>query len=339
MKFSLVTTCLNEMGSLPRWRKDLERQTRQPDEIAIVDAQSTDGTTEALREWAVEDSRVRLRVEKCNAARGRNLAVSTMVSYDRIVSTDMGLRLHPHWFEEIVRPFERESDVEVVIGSCAVDSETLVTAPARAEAYITGDISPFIVDSDGQARLRPGSVPGNLSMAYSKTVWSELGGFPEDLTLYADDSVFGRQIMQSGCKIGLAPKAVVFWARHQRLSQFWKEQFRYGFGDGEAYIKTPFAFRLHRQYGLPGIFVPIFTGLREVSKNLTLTSISRALKAFDFGAIAVMPVFLFGRGYSFGRGYMLGYDRGATHCLGARARVHISEGQAMGTESCHGDVA
>lgn len=323
MEFSLVTTCLNEMRSLPRWRKDLERQTRQPDEISIVDAQSTDGTTEALREWAAEDSRVRLSVEKCNAARGRNLAVSTMVSHDYIVSTDMGLRLHPCWFEEIVRPFETEPGVEVVIGSCAVDSETVITAAARAEDYINeGNISPFLTGSDGQITLRPGAVPGNLSMAYKKTMWAELGGFPEDLTLYADDSVFGRQIVESGRKMAFAPKALVFWARHRGLSQFWKEQSRYGFGDGEACIKTPFAFRLHQNYGMPRILVPLLTGLREASKHMTLASVLRALRANDLAALAIMPIFLFGRGYSFGKGYMSGYNRGSTHCLGSRARVH-----------------
>jgi glycosyltransferase involved in cell wall biosynthesis len=73
MKFTLLTTCLNEMRSLPRWGQDLVQQTRQPDEIAIVDAESTDGTTEALRQWAGQDLRVILRVERCNAALRRNL--------------------------------------------------------------------------------------------------------------------------------------------------------------------------------------------------------------------------------------------------------------------------
>ncbi len=325
MKFTLVTTCLNEMRSLPRWRQDLERQTRPPDEIAIVDAESTDGTTAALRQWAADDERVKLRIEKCNAARGRNLAIA-LAAHDHIVSTDMGVRLDPRWFEEIVQPFETDPEVDVVVGSCAVDSKTVITAPARAEVYITGDVSPFLTDPHGQMRLKPGRVPGNLSMAYKKTVWIDLGGLPEDLTLYADDSVFGRQILQSGYKIAFAPDALVFWARHRRLSAFWSEQFRYGKGDGEAYIKTPFAFRLYLHYGLPRILVPLLTGLREASKQLTWKAVVRALRRHDIGAIAIMPIFLFGRGYAFGKGYLLGYDRGCNKCLGARARLHINNG-------------
>src|SRR5208337_3966029 len=127
-------------------------------------------------------------------------------------------------------------------------------------------------------------------------------------------------------KIACAPNALVFWARHRCLSAFWKEQFRYGLGDGEAYIKTPFAFRLHQRYGLPRILVPLLTGLREAGKHLTWKSVVRALRANDIGAIAIMPILLFGRGYAFGEGYLRGYDRGCNNCLGARARLHINNG-------------
>jgi len=58
LKFSLVTTCRNEISSLPRWKNDLLAQTRQPDEIVIVDAFSDDGTAEMLLEWADQDARV-----------------------------------------------------------------------------------------------------------------------------------------------------------------------------------------------------------------------------------------------------------------------------------------
>ena len=46
MNFSLVTTCRNEMRSLARWKENIQSQTRQPDEIVIVDAFSDDGTAE-----------------------------------------------------------------------------------------------------------------------------------------------------------------------------------------------------------------------------------------------------------------------------------------------------
>ena len=183
MKFSLVTTCRNEMSSLPRWKNDLLAQTRQPDEIVVVDAFSDDGTAETLFEWAKQDPRVIVKQEKGTAAHGRNVAIE-MAIYDYILSTDMGVRLCPEWCEELIKPFEKDPSVDVVAGSTQIDKETLASAVARAEYYI---------ENGGEPKLGPGFVPGNRSIAYTKKVWRELGGLPEDLTFYADDSVFGRQ--------------------------------------------------------------------------------------------------------------------------------------------------
>ncbi len=310
-KFTLVTTCFNEMRSLPRWREDLERQTRQPDEISIVDALSTDGTTEALRKWAAEDSRVKVRVEKCNAARGRNLAIEA-ATYDHIVSTDMGVRLKPDWFEEIVRPFEADPGIEIVAGTYAVEMESVKSPAARAEYYVEGN---------GFPKLGPGFVPGNRSVAYTKTVWRELGGLPEDLTLYADDSVFGRQMIQAGYKTAYAPKALVYWCRPLRLVDFWKEQYNYGKGDGEAGIKTPVAFRFYKKGLVPGWLVAPLTAIRRFSKFIMVTRVGEALQKRDFVGLAYVPLLLLGNGWNLGRGYMVGDKIGDNQCQSCRSRL------------------
>ena len=319
-KFSLVSTCRNEMLSLPCWRKDVENQTRKPNEIVIVDAVSSDGTTQALQEWASQDPRLRIHVEKCNPARGRNLAIE-MARHEYIVSTDMGVRLDSRWFEEIVRPFEEDQTIQVVIGSCGVDEASVLTAAARAERYLTGDISPFLRTDNGEICLKPGRVPGNLSLAYTRRVWKSIGGLPEDLTLCADDSVFGRQIVRGAFRIAFAPAAIVYWSRHRRLREFWDENLRYGRGDGEAFIKTPISFRLYLRGLLPRCMVPFVTGLRETTKFLRFKPLLAALKNGDWVAIAMMPPLLFGRGFSFGKGYLLGYEHGAIHCVDARNRI------------------
>ena len=87
---SLVTTCFNEMRSFPRWKANMQAQTRFPDEIVIVDAFSTDGTWEAITDWAKEDSRITAIQEKGNAAHGRNFAIQN-AKYDHVISTDMGV--------------------------------------------------------------------------------------------------------------------------------------------------------------------------------------------------------------------------------------------------------
>ncbi len=311
MKFTLVTTCLNEIKSLPAWQNDLSHQTRQPDEICIVDAESTDGTRDRLFEWAKNDPRVKVRIERCNVARGRNLAI-TMATYEHIVSTDMGVRLHPLWFEELIHPFEEDATVQVVAGSTQIDRQTVKSAAARAEYYI---------ENGGEPTLGPGFVPGNRSMAYTKQVWQELGGLPEDLTMAADDSVFGRQIIQGEFPIAYSPRAMTYWARPQRLRQFWREQYVYGIGHGEADIKVPAAFRWYLKGYLPQGIVPLLTACRTVQKHVCTAAIWRALKRVDIVALLIMPILAFGNGYCLAKGHSVGYRQGEHKCTACRARL------------------
>lgn len=311
VKFSLVVTCFNEMKSLPQWHADVLAQTRRPDEIIIVDSESTDGTTEFLQDWAGRDPTVRVIVQKCSPARGHNIG-NAAARGEFIVSTDMGVRLDPKWFEEIVKPADADPSVEVVAGSYAVDRSTIQTAAARAEYYINGD---------GTPRLGPGFVIGNRSVVYKKRVWQELGGLPEDLTRYADDSVFGRQILEAGYQMAFAPKALAYWARPRRFGQFWREQYNYGRGDGEAAIKTPIAFRLYKRGMLPRFCVPFVTALRTMMRQATPSRLWRALRKGDFVGLLCIAVFSFGSGWHFGRGYLVGDDWGAEHCRQCRARL------------------
>jgi GT2 family glycosyltransferase len=311
VKFSLVVTCFNEAKGLPRWRREIEAQTRPPDEIVIVDSESTDGTTEALGAWAKADHRLRVIVQKCKPARGHNIGNET-ASFEHLVSTDMGVRIDPRWFEEIVNPFELDSTVEVVAGSYEIDRDSVRSAAARAEYYI---------ENAGRPRFDSGFIVGNRSVAYTKRIWRQLGGLPEDLTQYADDSVFGRQIVHAKFKMASAPEAIVYWSRPRRLRDFWKEQFKYGRGDGEALIKTPWAFRLYRAKRLPKSVVPLLTGLRTAQKQLSWRAVRAAVAAKDWGALGLMPVLAFGSGYHFAEGYLQGDVHGQIHCQSCRARL------------------
>jgi len=320
LKFSLVTTCWNEIKSLPRWQADIEAQSRAPDEIVIVDNLSTDGTQEFLSKWAKINPKVKVHEIKCGAAQGRNIAIE-LAENEHIVSTDMGVSITPVWFREIVKPFEDDPEVQIVMGSYAVDRATIKSPAARAEYFINGDFRPFQKRPDGKVQLRPGFVPGNLSLAYTKKSWKDLGGLPEDLTLYADDSVFGRQILASYFKIAFAPEAVVLWPRHQKLKEFWAEAFRYGKGDGEAAIKTPIAIRLYKSGKLPRSFVPFVTAIRELTRVGVWKAFGKSFLNADFVAGFYLPLLVIGKGFYLAKGYLIGDDHGGIYCLECRERL------------------
>jgi hypothetical protein len=212
----------------------------------------------------------------------------------------------------LIHPFEQGPEPEVVAGNSCIDRESLQSAAARAEYYLeNGGFSGF--DQDYPF--------GNRSMAYLKRVWLELGGLPEDLTFYADDSVFTTQIRQAGFKIAYAPKAMTYWSRPAAFSEFWKEQYRYGVGDGEADIKTPIAFRWYKAGKLPLSLVPLLTALRGLQKQLSWRAMGWALSRLDFTALIAMPILVFGRGYYLAKGHIVGYQQGSEKCQECRARL------------------
>lgn len=320
MKFSLVTTCFNEISSLPAWRRDMEAQTRFPDEIVVVDSVSTDGTLEALWSWAEDNPRVRVIVEKSTVAAGRNTAIRN-VTHEHILSTDLGVRLDRRWVEELVRPFEADPEIDVVLGSYGVDMSTIKSSAARAEFYISGDGCPYERDEAGNWQLRKGQVPSNRSVAYTKRVWHELGGLPEDLSRAADDAVFGQQIMNAQYRLGYAPEALAYWCRPTRLRDFWKEAAVYAVGGGEAAIRKPIAFRLYQKGYLPRCMIPLVTALRMTQTHLPLRSVCQALAKRDLIGLLYMPILMFGNGWVRGEHYPRGYEHGSKHCLECRARL------------------
>jgi glycosyltransferase involved in cell wall biosynthesis len=228
-RFTLVSTVFNESLRLTHTIEDIENQSIKPDEIIITDAGSTDGTYEKLIEWS-KQSALNIKIlqkAKCNVAQGRNLAI-TNAAFDLIVSTDFGCRFHPHWLKTLVEPFN-DPNVRVVGGAYGVEENNIETLPARAN---------FILTNGYHTVLNESFIPSSRSIAYYKSVWEDVGGYCEWLTLAADDLVFGKAIRAKGYHIHLVHNAFVYWGRHERLKGYAKESFRYGLGDGEARVNV-----------------------------------------------------------------------------------------------------
>ncbi|MGB3617748.1 MAG: glycosyltransferase [Catalinimonas sp.] len=227
MNFTLVSTVFNEAARLPQTLADLEAQSCAPAEIVVTDAGSTDGTYEALLAWRErsEVPVVVLQQPGCNVAAGRNLAIER-ATHDLIASTDFGCRFHPEWLCELTAPFA-SPEVEVVGGTFTVRREDVDTPAARAD---------YLLSRGYQVQIDDHFSVSSRSIAYRKHVWEAIGGYPEWLTLAADDTIFWRQIRERGFKYVFAEQPRVYWMRHRDYRGFGKEAFRYGRGDGESGI-------------------------------------------------------------------------------------------------------
>jgi cellulose synthase/poly-beta-1,6-N-acetylglucosamine synthase-like glycosyltransferase len=321
MGFSLVSTCRNEIAGVERWKADMLAQTRPPEEIVIVDAESSDGTTQVLNRWASEDRRVKVILQRSSPAAGRNIAIRTATN-EGIVSADFGVVYDRDWFREMCRPLEEHQDVDVVAGSYTVDLASLRSAVARADFYLAGRY---------KVEFGPHYLPSNRAIAYRREVWRRLGGYPEDLTFSADDTVFGLQILRAGMNVAYAPKAICYWQRPLCLRDYWREAYNYGRGNGEANI---YGLRVLRMFSgkvpfLIKLTVSVLKGARE-----SVRPALQALRNADFSACLAMPFLAAGKTYSYYCGWEAGLEYGSVHCLSCRARLSLASDAGVKTAPC-----
>ncbi len=260
-RFSLVSTVFNEMSRIQATINDIENQTLKPSQIVITDAASTDGTFEELQKWSKLSSIdiIVLQKMKCNVAEGRNMAIQR-ATFDLIVSTDFGCRFHPEWLQSLVMHFENPH-VKVVGGNFSVLEKELNSWAERA-AYICAN--------GYNNQMDDSFLPSSRSIAYYKSVWEVVGGYPENLTLAGDDTTFANDLKKKGFEIALSPEPLVYWLRPSTLAGYLKEAKRYAIGDAESrdYQNVRNVVVNSAEFILKLIFLLLMTGL--LTRWLTL---------------------------------------------------------------------
>jgi glycosyltransferase involved in cell wall biosynthesis len=228
MRVSLIATVLNEGPAIERLLDSLVAQTRTPDEVVIADGGSTDGTIDALEDWAAS-GRLPLRVlyePGANISEGRNAAIAAATA--RIIATtDAGVRLENGWLEALVAPFEGDeggddSPVSVVSGWFVADPQTVF------ETAMGATVLPHVRDIDAQSFL-----PSSRSVAFRKSAWEAVDGYPEWLD-YCEDLVFDLRLQASCGPFAFAPDARVHFRPRGSLRALTKQYYQYARGDGKA---------------------------------------------------------------------------------------------------------
>ncbi|MBS3784362.1 MAG: glycosyltransferase [Anaerolineae bacterium] len=219
MHVSVVITVLNEANSLPRLLDSLAAQTRQPDEVVVCDGGSTDATLSLLR----AEDRFPLRVLQrrgANISQGRNAAISAATG-DIIAVTDAGVRLDREWLANIVAPLEGREAV-IVAGFFRPDPQSLF------ETAMSATVLPELRD------IRPERfLPSSRSIAFYKSAWRDVGGYPEWLD-YCEDLIFDFQLRSRYGPFAFVPEALVYFRPRPTLRAFFLQYYRYARGDGKA---------------------------------------------------------------------------------------------------------
>jgi len=146
--------------------------------------------------------------------------------------------LDKSWLEEIARPFEKKNEVEVVGGFYLPTGETILQ---KTLAQLT---------SISLEKVHPETfLPSSRSIAFRKSAWQKVGGYPENLN-YCEDLIFDLRLKRTGCLFDFAPKAIVYWSQKDTLRSALKQFFNYAIGDGMAEREGPHFWKLLGQLGL-----------------------------------------------------------------------------------------
>lgn len=197
-KISFVTTFKKDSEGLQILLDSLRQQTKQPDEVIVVDGIKT----------------------RTNRAEGRNLGIRKAKG-EIIAISDAGCRLDKKWLEEITRPFT-DPKIDVVAGYYKPIAKSIFQ---KCLACYTSVMLDKVVPCQ--------FLPSSRSISFRKYAWQKAGGYPEDFD-YCEDLVFARRLKDAGFKFEFASKAIVYWPQRKNIIQAFWQFFNYASGDSQA---------------------------------------------------------------------------------------------------------
>ncbi|MEK6675216.1 MAG: glycosyltransferase [Planctomycetota bacterium] len=222
---TVIMTVKNDVVGCDETLTALFVQSRQPGEIIVVDGGSTDGTRGVIARHQTQNPRIRLiEAVGANISRGRNIATEAATT-DLIACTDGGCRPEPTWLQNLVRPIEREPEVEFIAGSYRIAPQSLLEDVVGL-CTMRGQLEPVSPSTFN---------PSGRSMAYRKSLWERAGGWPEWLQ-FSEDTLFDHKIRRLGAAWRFASDAIVNWRPRTTLCAIARQFYNYGTGRGHTQI-------------------------------------------------------------------------------------------------------
>lgn len=220
MKISVIATIKNEGDAVRPLLDSLIYQTLAPDEVVICDGGSGDNTLEILAEYKQWLPLKVIVAPGSNISQGRNQAIQAATS-PVIAVTDAGVTLAPYWLEELVKP--------IVDNRAAVASGWFEPDPFTDFEVVMGStLLPSRRDIDPEKFL-----PSSRSVAFLKSAWASVGGYPEWLD-YSEDLVFDLALREKYGPFPFVDTAVAYFRPRGSLVALFRQYYLYARGDGKA---------------------------------------------------------------------------------------------------------
>ncbi|MCX6704211.1 MAG: glycosyltransferase [Candidatus Woesebacteria bacterium] len=217
MNISICIITLNEEGVVATLLDSLLHQSKKANEIIIVDGGSTDKTIEIIRHYQKKFGGIKLLIEKSTRAGGRNIGIE-IAKGDIIATTDAGCIADKNWLKNLTAPFAT-GRVDVSAGFYRMTGNSSLQ---KAESIYLGT-RPRKFDRK--------FLPSSRSLAFTKKIWEELGGFPENIEGTVEDTMFNKNLLKHSAKISRVKDATVEWGMPDDIGEFFWKVFGYARGD------------------------------------------------------------------------------------------------------------
>lgn len=209
MGVSVVVTVKNEEGSVGVLLESFFVQTKNPNEIIIVDGGSSDKTVEIIKNFQKKFKNLKLIVQESTRSRGRNIGVEA-ANFETIVMTDADCVAKETWLKKITAPF-KNTNVDIVAGFYKMKGKTPMQ---KAMATFLG-----VLPQQFNERF----LPSTRSIAFRKSFWKKIGGFPERKSNSAEDTEFNYQAVKAKARFARVKTAVVEWSVPETLGDFFEK--------------------------------------------------------------------------------------------------------------------
>ena len=228
---SVIATVLNESEAIGGLLASMQRQSLPPTDIVIVDGGSSDGTWQQLEAARrTMPNLIAVRDETCNRkhvvgpiARGRNVAI-THARGELIACADAGCLYDDTWVDHITAAL-RSGAADYTLGGSRLDlAQSTVWDIASA---------PFL--GVKLAAAEPSKSCAARSVAFTRSAWARVGGFPEFL-FHADDVLFDQQMRESARTVPADDAKAIYIPQHTFGTAVWQVS-SYARGDGIAGLR------------------------------------------------------------------------------------------------------
>jgi len=234
---SIVATVLNEIEDIGRGVTSLLGQEPPAAEVVVVDGGSKDGTWEWLAGMQEKDPRlVAIRDETCSLkycagpiSRGRNVAI-VAAQMETIATADAGCTYRPDWLKNLTAPLVA-GKAEYALGGSCLDPEDHTLWDVASAPFFSIKLGLDEPTKSCTAR----------SMAFTKDLWEQIGGFPEEV-LIGEDTLFDFDARRLTTPAFVANAKALYCPRNSFRSAC-QQMARYAASDGMARVRMTRLFR------------------------------------------------------------------------------------------------